>query len=233
MPDPVARPLMVQRWTDVTYLHWPVAPADVARLLPPGLDPDTLDGSAWVGLVPFVMRDLTLPGFPAVPWLSEFAETNVRTYVVGPAGPGVWFCSLDAQRLPAVVAAMVGYRLAYRWARMRVGWRGTEIRFSSSRRWPGPRGARSLVGADVGAAVEPDALDTFHTDCWGVYCRAGGRLLWAPVAHEPWPLRAAALTVLDEDLVAAAGLRRPDLSPRVRFGGTVHVLIGRPRVVRS
>ena len=47
--------------------------------LPPGLEVETFDGSAWVGLVPFAMR-VTLPRSPLVPWLSRFPETNVRTY---------------------------------------------------------------------------------------------------------------------------------------------------------
>ena len=40
------------------------------------------------------------PGGQRAPWLSDFCETNVRTYVVNRAGrPGVWFFSLDASRL--------------------------------------------------------------------------------------------------------------------------------------
>ena len=43
------------------------------------------DGSAWVGLVPFYMR-VALPRGPSIPWLSRFAETNVRTYARGEDG---------------------------------------------------------------------------------------------------------------------------------------------------
>ena len=50
---PVPRPLMYHRWTAVTFLHWPYPPQVVQRLLPPGLEVDRADGTAWVGLVPF------------------------------------------------------------------------------------------------------------------------------------------------------------------------------------
>ena len=93
---------MRQRWERLTFLHWPFEPGDVQRLLPDGLTAETLDGAAWVGLVPFFMRVAT-PGGRRVPWLSNFCETNVRTYVRDREGrSGIWFFSLDAARLGAV-----------------------------------------------------------------------------------------------------------------------------------
>ncbi len=231
--NPVVRPVMLQRWADVTYLHWPVEVAEVAALLPPGLAVDTIDGRAWVGLVPFVMQDLRPPRTPVLPWLSTFAETNVRTYVTGPRGPGVWFCSLDAARLGGVLVALTGYGLPYRWARMHVARRGDELRFWSRRRWPGPWGARAHVGVRIGARIaEPDALDAFHTNRWGLYTTLrGGRLGYAPVDHGPWALRDARVTALAEDVVDAAGLSVAGAPPRVRYSPGVDVRIGLPRPV--
>src|SRR6478672_7239392 len=74
---------------------------------------ETFDGSAWVGLVPFEMQ-VRPPRVAPVPWLSNFPETNVRTYVRAPDGTtGVWFLSLDAARASAVVTARTTYRLPY------------------------------------------------------------------------------------------------------------------------
>src|SRR4051812_46149326 len=110
--EPVRRPVMRQRWENLTFLHWRYRVADVRPLLPAGLEPDVYDGEAWVGLVPFRVRGLTLPKAPAVPWLSTFPETNVRTYVIDRTGRrGVWFFSLDAARLPAVAGARLLYGL--------------------------------------------------------------------------------------------------------------------------
>lgn len=94
---------MLQGWEALTFLHWRVDPAVMARRLPADLQVETCDGSAWVGLVPFIMT-VTLPGVPPVPCLSRFCETNVRTYVRDRHGrSGVWFFSLDAARLGAVL----------------------------------------------------------------------------------------------------------------------------------
>ena len=105
-PRPVAHPVMLQGWHDLTSIHWRYDPAVVQRLLPDDLIVDTCDGSAWVGLIPFHMRAVrVLPG-PVVPWLGSFVEINVRTYVTDHAGRrGVWFWSLDVPRSPIVGVA--------------------------------------------------------------------------------------------------------------------------------
>jgi hypothetical protein len=74
-PFTIDRPVMGQRWEQLTFLHWPYDPADVQRLLPDGLHVDTFGGAAWVGLVPFFMRVRTAGGLRA-PWASDFCETT-------------------------------------------------------------------------------------------------------------------------------------------------------------
>ena len=79
----IHRPVMYQDWRDLTFLHWRY-PADVVqKLLPPALTVQTFDGDAWIGLVPFPHGPVRAPGVPALPGLSRFPETNVRTYVTG------------------------------------------------------------------------------------------------------------------------------------------------------
>src|SRR5688572_30546477 len=79
-------PVMVdQYWADVTFLHWPVRPADVARFYPAGTRPDVFDGSTYVGLVPFTMRHTNLGRGFALPYFGAFHETNVRLYSVDAA----------------------------------------------------------------------------------------------------------------------------------------------------
>ncbi len=43
------------RWHDLLFLHWPVVPDLIRPLIPQGLELDTFDGSAWIGVVPFRM----------------------------------------------------------------------------------------------------------------------------------------------------------------------------------
>src|SRR5689334_9980511 len=101
--------VMLQKWLRLTFLHWRYPPQELAATLPRGLEIDTFDGSAWLGLVPFHLEDWRPPHLPALPWLSWFPETNLRTYVRSRSGSGVWFYSLDAARLPAVAGARLAF----------------------------------------------------------------------------------------------------------------------------
>jgi|SRR6266705_1685352 len=228
---------MRHRWSSVTFLHWPYEPAVVQRLLPPGLEVESTAGAAWIGLLPFRMRDVRLPGLPPVPWASRFPETNVRTYVRDAQGrAGIWFFSLDAARLGAVVGARATYRLPYFWARMSVRRDGGRVRYRSHRRWPGPGGACCLADVEVGTALgsgELGALDHFLTARYRLFTVVAGRLAQAEAEHPPWPLARARLVRLDQDLVEAAGLPRPERTPLVHHSPGVEVRVGRWRFARG
>jgi uncharacterized protein YqjF (DUF2071 family) len=228
-PEPVERAVMTNRWRWLTYLHWSYDPAVVQALLPEGLRVDTFDGKAWVGLIPFRM-EVALPGLPPVPYLSTFPETNVRTYVVGLDGtPGVWFFSLDASRLPAVVAARGWFGLPYRWARMRIERKGRRVRYTSMRR-EGPS-ASSAVEVEVGHPVpagDVTDLDHFLVSRWRLYSAGRRGLVLGRIDHAPWALRSAELVEVRQDLVEAAGLPSPIGEPIVRYAPGVGVRIAPP-----
>lgn len=230
--------IMSQWWREITFLHWRVDPGDVAPLLPRGTRPDVVDGSSWVGLIPFRMVSAGVGDGPAVPWLGTFCETNVRLYSVGEDGRrGVVFLSLEAERLAVVLGARAVFGIPYMWARMSVERRhdpdGSTVTYRSSRRLPGPRGAGGTIEVRVGDRIErPDPLEVWLTARWAAHSRHLGRLLYVPNAHEPWPLRRAELLRLDDTLLAAAGLfglasRAPD---SVLFSEGVYARFARPYV---
>ncbi|MCM3925302.1 DUF2071 domain-containing protein, partial [Frankia sp. AiPs1] len=152
-PFTVERPTMTQRWAELTFVHWAFDPAVVSRLVPAHLRVEVLDGAAWVGLVPFRMQVATAGGRAFGP-VTTFCETNVRTYVVDAAGRrGVWFLSLDAARLGAVVVARTRFRLPYFWSSMALTRVGDEITYRCRRRTPRPAAAESRVRVSVGAPL--------------------------------------------------------------------------------
>ncbi|MFG3406875.1 YqjF family protein [Streptomyces sp. NPDC048142] len=228
-PPAPMRPLLTQSWLDLAFLHWAADPADVAPLLPEGTVPDTFDGVTYVGLVAFRMYRVGWLGLPGLPYLGTFPETNVRLYSVDEHGRrGVVFRSLDAARLIPVLVARAAFRLPYMWSRMDIERSGDTFTYTSSRRRPGPRGARSRIALRAGEAIgEPTPLEHFLTARWALHSSLFGRTVYLPNVHPRWPLHRAELVECDEDLVAAGGLPAPAGEPvsvlyspgvAVRFG---------------
>jgi len=223
------RAIASQRWSDLTFLHWRVPSADVAPLLPAGIEPDEFDGTSWVGLIPFRLDRATLFGSPPVPYLGSFVEINVRLYGVDFWGRrGVVFRSLEASRLAAVLAARAAFRLPYFWSRTRMQREGRSFGYDSQRHGGGPT---SMVRSRMGAPIRSGPLADFLTARWGLFTRRGAKTVWLPNEHPPWQLHAAELLDLRDDLVAAAGLpgivdRRPD---SVLFSPGVTTRFGAPR----
>jgi len=223
-PVRIDRPTMLQRWTELSFLHWAYEPAIVQQVLPSELEVDTLDGTAWVGMIPFQLA-IRRPGTPYVPWLARFAETNLRTYVRGPDGRrGIWFLSLDAARLGAVAAARTSYRLPYMWAEASIDRSRDTIRYKGARRWPAPRATYDVTLRIGAACTEVSELERFWTARWHLISPAPQSLPprrieldVTTVAHAPWPLRRAEVIALDETLLEAAGLPGPAVPPTALF----------------
>jgi uncharacterized protein YqjF (DUF2071 family) len=226
-PFRVERAVMRQTWSELTFLHWPYDPAVVRPLVPRELDLDLFDGAAWIGLVPFLITDLVPPRWPALPWISWFPETNVRTYVVDGAGRrGVWFFSLDAARLAAVIGARIGYGLPYFWAKMRVGADSQRVFYRSRRRF---LRVHSDIAIEKGDLIrEQSEREVFLTARFRLYARWLGRIVCARVEHPEWPLHTARVVRLESSLVRAAGLPQPLGSPLAHFAPRVDVRAGLP-----
>jgi uncharacterized protein YqjF (DUF2071 family) len=200
-PPPAVAPLGIA-FTDVAFLHWPYEPAQIRPLLLPGTEPDTFDGAAYVGLVGFRMR-----------CYGEFLELNVRTYCVDEQGRrSVVFLTMESDRLPWVLAARAG-GLPYTWSRMSLVRDVHLLDYRSTRRWPGPVGVNSRIRLRVGSPIEGGPLDHFLTARWRLHHHIPGTTLTARLAHNRWPLHAAELVELHDDLIAATGVPAPTSPP--------------------
>jgi uncharacterized protein len=205
--------VMYQKWRDLLFLHWPLDAAQVQASLPPGLTVDCFAGQAWLGLVPFRMRAIRPRFLPAIPYFSNFLETNVRTYVRDAQGrPGVWFYSLDANRQLAVWAARRFFSLPYFSARMQCGFEADGwIDYRSARRQGGPPSRFRYRAQGPGRLAEIGSLEHFLIERYRLYARQARQqiLLTGEVEHAPYPLHDAELNDFDPGLLALAGF--PDV----------------------
>jgi uncharacterized protein YqjF (DUF2071 family) len=204
-------------WENLLFEHWPVPPSLLRPLVPPGLELETRDGTAWLAVVPFAMRGVRLRGTPALPWVGAFPELNVRTYVRHGDRPGVWFFSLDADQPLAVVVARRLWHLGYRWAAMRCAWEGGAVAYHTRRRDAPPghaewRGRYGPAGAPVPAP--PGSLAHFLTARYCLYAEdRNGRLYRGEIDHPPWQLETAVAEVETNTMTRPLGFELPSAEP--------------------
>lgn len=197
-------------WTDLLFLHWPVDPHEVQRLLPSGVEVDTFDQRTWIGLVPFKMTDCTFAGFGLVPGLRNFYECNVRVYVRAAGLSGVWFFSLDAANLLPVLGGCLKWNLNYVYSKFGVSHTGAVHDYALRRRagpWPSARThIRWRIGAPLPTA-DAGSLEHFLTERYWLFTERRDGLHAGRIRHEPWSLHEAEVESVDDSLVAAAGFR--------------------------
>jgi uncharacterized protein YqjF (DUF2071 family) len=223
--------VMTHRWNDLLFLHYEFPPEKIRALVPQALTVDTFEHRAWVSVTPFWINHLRPPGVPPLPWISQFAELNVRTYVTYAGKPGVYFFSLDASHLSAVWGARVFYRLPYWHAAIKVKGRGDARIEYHSQRTHGPRPAelRGWYGPLGGTnRAYPGSIEHFLTERYCLYSASGKRLYRADIHHLPWELQAAAVELEQNTMAAPMGIELPSQPDLKYFSRSIKVLVWAP-----
>jgi uncharacterized protein len=227
-PPPADPWMLAQTWRDLLFAHWPVDSAHLLRVVPEELPLDTFEGTAWIGITPFVVTGFRMRGMPPVPVVSSFPELNVRTYVTVGGKPGIYFLSLDAASRLAVAGARRSHRLPYFRARMKVLREGAEVRYESER-----------VSADAPAAcfeatyrsrgaeftAGPGSLDHWLTERYRAYTLdEHRRALRADIHHRPWQLRDADAEIRRNSMTQGFGIPLSG-SPLLHLSGRQDTLL--------
>jgi uncharacterized protein YqjF (DUF2071 family) len=213
-----------QSWRDLLFAHWPVPASLLRPLVPAGLELQEFDGSAWLGLVPFRMAGVMRRPFPDLPWVSEFPELNVRTYVERHGKPGVWFLSLDATNPLAVWAARRFFHLPYYRARMTLTEDFGTYRYASSR--PGAAFTGTYAPTSDPYLAQPGTIEHWLTERYCLYAKAPDGSLWRnDVHHVPWPLQSARATFDHNSMLEFHGLRVTEPPALLHFAKRVDVVV--------
>lgn len=227
-PPPTEPWAMAQAWHELLFAHWPI-PAEMLRpRLPRGLSLDTYDGQAWLGVVPFRMSDVHPRGVPSIPWLSAFAELNVRTYVVAEDRPGVYFFSLDAANPVAVAIARSFFYLPYLNASMRCVLTGDTVAYTS-RRTDRRAAPAELIGMyrPVGPVFFPHSgtLEHWLTERYCLYTEHRGTLYRGEIHHAPWPLQPAEAEFTRNTMARSHGIDLPRTAPLLHYSHLQEVVV--------
>lgn len=231
---PSGLPVVHQRWEHLLFLHWAADPQQLRPLIPSALDIDLFDGKAWIGITPFHLEDVRPTMLPAFPGMSSFDELNVRTYVTHKGIPGIWFFSLDASKLMAVVAARMFFMLPYYKAEIRFRREQSQFNFELQRK--GPPEASFKARWQIGQRLRDPDIDSLAFFLMERYCYFAvdsTRIYETRIYHHPWILDEAVIQEFSSSMIRSLGLAEPVADPLLHFAGTQDVEVWAPKEVGS
>jgi uncharacterized protein YqjF (DUF2071 family) len=221
------------KWHDLLFMHWPVETDAIRHLIPSSLELDTFDGMAWLGIVPFRMTGVAPRFVPNVPFISNFPELNVRTYVTVNGRPGVWFFCLEATNPLAVRIARKFFHLPYMDAKIEL----KNCNCENNGKWIGYKSTRThknelpaklkLDYRPIGSSfhAQPGSLESFLTSRYCLYSAdRQGRVYRGEVDHEPWKLREAQAIVKENTMADWLGIQLPEEKPILHFSKETKVV---------
>ncbi|MEO8215922.1 MAG: DUF2071 domain-containing protein [Acidobacteriota bacterium] len=230
---PESTPLGHQQWRHLLFASW-TCPDEILRAkVPQSLSLDSFNGKSYISIIPFTIPMMRATGIPPIPFASSMNEVNVRTYVhLQGSDPGVYFFSLDASNLAAVMGGRSVYHLPYFHAGIDLSVHedasGGTVDFSSRRITPVEPQAdftASYGGIGTTAPARRDTLEHFLVERYFLYTEHDDRIFRAQVHHQPYPLQVAEVSRLDQTLIAAAGLMHDGHEPVLHYSAGVDVEI--------
>ena len=197
---------MGQTWERLLFAHWPVAPEQLEKVVPPELPLDVVDGQAWIAVTPFRVNAFRLRFTYPLPLISGFPEINVRTYVTVGGRPGIYFFSLDTSNRLAVEAARRVFRLPYFHARQHMDRTAFETERTQG---DGPPAAFRASYHPVGEPFQPrpGSIEHFLTERYCLYTLdEEGRIYRGEIHHRPWQLQSATADIELNEMTAQIGV---------------------------
>jgi uncharacterized protein YqjF (DUF2071 family) len=224
--------VMTQSWHDLLFAHWKVDVRQLRSRVPSPFELDLFEGDAWLGVVPFYMTNVSPRGVPSLPWVSEFAELNVRTYVRVADKPGVYFFSLDAASALAVQTARALLNLPYHTATMMRLQTARGIEYHSSR--TGGAAQFDATYAPVSTAFVPTAgsLEHFLTERYCLYhVDHRGTPYRLDIHHRPWRLQVAHAQIDHNKMAQVHGFNIGRPADLLHFAGRQDMVAWLPATV--
>lgn len=176
-------------------MHWEVDPELLLVHLPDDVELDLFEGKAYVGTIPFEMMNVRPRWFFSVPFVSNFPEFNIRTYVIRDGKPGVFFLTLDAQSRITCFHAPRSYGLPYRYAQCTLAVTNDTYAWSSRRKSDGVMLKGSCKATGDATTAQQGTLEYFLFERYCLYTVHKGIVHRAYTQHNPWVFRPAQASI--------------------------------------
>lgn len=171
-----------QEWLDLLFLHFQVDYDLLRPLVPAGLQIDQHQGSCYVSLVAFEMKNIRPRNLPSFPPLSDFYEINVRTYIEQDGKKSVYFISIEASKYLSALVARKLSGLPYE--------KSTILRDAQGyQNLNQGKGFRLKTIFEVTDEIKiKSSLDSWLTERYCLYLDKGDGIYCFDIHHPEWPL---------------------------------------------
>ena len=217
--------LLSQEWRYLTFMHWEVSVEKLQPHVPEGLEIDLFEGKAYVGTIPFMMKNVRPRLLPALPGVSTFPEFNVRTYVKKNGKAGVLFLTLDAQSRITCFHAPRKYGLPYRYAKCKLSTKDEVYKWQSKRLSDGAILAGECRAKGDLMQAKKGSLEEFLFERYSLYTNHKNKIHMAYTQHNPWEFREGEVEIITNTLTESYDLGIKDLHnpDHVHMSNGVHV----------
>tara|TARA_Y100000385_G_C13091852_1_gene639176 strand:- start:1050 stop:1766 length:717 start_codon:yes stop_codon:yes gene_type:complete len=172
-----------QEWNNAIFLHWEVDLKELSRFVPNNLQIDLHNGKPWVSVVAFTMEKIRPRNLPYFSPVSNFHEINIRTYVKSNNKTGVYFLSIEAEKLISCKIARKISKLPYRYSKIN----RSNNSFSSFN--PVFKDSLHIDYSSKELKNNFTPLDIFLTERYALFHNVGDYINEFEIHHLPWPIQ--------------------------------------------
>lgn len=180
-----------QQWNDTIFFHWEVPVYFLQEHIPKEIELDTFNNMAWVSLVAFEVKNMRLRNMPSLPYISNFQEINLRTYVIKDGKPGIYMFSIETDKLIEVLLTRAFIGLPYKKSKIK----RTPKKIVSQN-----KNLNQQLDITIGKArpiAEKTNLDFWLTERHCLYEICNNRICRFDIHHKQWELKNLSVSIND------------------------------------
>ncbi|WP_179134563.1 YqjF family protein [Oceanobacillus timonensis] len=192
---PLSPWVLIQKWEHLLFIHLPVSPVALTSQIPEGLELDTYDGQAWISIVALKVSKNRIRYLPSIPYQHPMLQLNVRTYVKRKGEKGVYFFTMDTNKLSVVFGGKI-VKAPFLHAAMKMKQSADTYHLDSLRKGNLPAVFHASY-TPVGEAFYPErqSLDYWLLERYVFWTYKKNHLYRGAIQHERWKVRNAKVNI--------------------------------------
>lgn len=207
-----------QEWHNTLFFHWEVPAYFLQEHIPEQIELDTINNMAWVSLVAFEVRNMRVRNLPAMPYISNFQEINIRTYVVKDEVPGIYMFSIETDKLIEVLLTRTFIGLPYQ---------KSKIKHTSKKLVSKNKASNQQLDVTIGKSrplMEKTHLDFWLTERHSLYDSCKNKICRFDIHHKEWELKDLKVSI--NDILYDAGKFSLTILPdKIQYAQRLDVLL--------